>query len=214
MFFRRAYTLLYFGCFMQLFGRRLWYSEKRELRPDLWKRWNKRGRSIRRRKNFPDDVLRNWIKNGENLNGAGSDGFLSYEETGNIKDITIRGTSDNSIKDLKGVEFFTELTSLSVPYNSITSLDLKYNNKITYLNCSYNKLENINIRGLDSLISFNCEFNYLKSLDLSDNVSLTVLYCRHNLLENLALSNNTELVFIETFDNMLTEIDVSMLEKL
>lgn len=164
--------------------------------------------------NFPDRVFREWILNGYDINGAGSDGFLSYEEIQDIKNITIRGTADALIKDLKGIEYFTELTSLSISYNSLTSLDLTENTKLSYLNCSYNRLESLNITTLSSLVSLNCEFNYLKELDLSGSGELTVIYCRHNLLENIDFSNNTKLVFIETFDNLLKDIDVSMLSHL
>lgn len=164
--------------------------------------------------NFPDAVFRAWLQDASNIDGAGSDGFLSAEELNNIQDITVRGSSENLIRDLKGIEYFTQLVTLSVPYNALTSLDLGNNTNITYLNCSYNRLEKIEITKLSALENLNCEFNYLNKLDLSGNVSLKVLYCRHNLLENLDLSNNTQLVFIETFDNRLTDIDVSILDKL
>lgn len=164
--------------------------------------------------NFPDEVFRNWLKDKSNINGYGADGILSEEEIWDIKNITISGSSGNLVKDLKGIEYFSELTTLSVPYNSLTSLVFTGNEKLTYLNCSYNKLTELNVRSLVNLRSFYCEFNYLKELDLSGNPALTVLYSRHNLLEKLDLSNNTELIFIETFDNMLTSIDVSMLSKL
>lgn len=164
--------------------------------------------------NFPDRVFREWILNSSNLSGTGSDCFLSEEELSNIKNITIRGSSDNYIENLKGIEYFSELTELSVPYNVLTSLDLDKNVKLSYLNCSYNRLKNLEITTLKDLKSLNCEFNYLKELDLSGNGSLTVLYSRHNLLESLDLTNNTKLVFIETFDNLLKEIDVSMLTDL
>lgn len=164
--------------------------------------------------NFPDRVFREWIKDGSNLNGAGSDSFLSYEEIQKIQSVNIRGTADALIKDMQGIEYFTELTSLSVTYNSLTSLDLTENTKLAYLNCSYNRLESLDITALSSLVSLNCEFNYLKELDLSGNGELTVIYCRHNLLESLDFSNNTKLVFIETFDNKLKDIDVSMLSQL
>lgn len=164
--------------------------------------------------NFPDEVFRKWLENGENIYGAGADGFLSDEELKSIKTITIRGSADNSLSDLKGIEFFTELTDLSVPYNSLTDLNLNSNVNIDYLNCSYNKLQNLNINALENLRTLYCEFNYLKELDLSGNGELTVLYSRHNLLEKLDLKNNTKLIFIETFDNMLKDIDVSMLTEL
>ncbi len=84
--------------------------------------------------NFPDQVFRNWLKDPSNINGYGSDSFLTYEEISDIKSITISGTSDSTIKDMTGIGFFTELTSLSIPYNSLTSLDFESNGKLTYLN--------------------------------------------------------------------------------
>lgn len=164
--------------------------------------------------NFPDAVFREWLEDQANVNGYGSDGVFTAEELAQIKEITIRGTSDRYIRDLKGIEFFTELTNLSVPYNALTSLSFTGNSNITYLNCSYNKLTHLDVSSLTSLKTLYCEFNYLKQLDLTYNTQLTVLYSRHNVLEKLDLKNNTKLVFIETFDNMLTEIDVSMLKDL
>lgn len=84
--------------------------------------------------NFPDPVFRNWLKDPSNINGYGSDSFLTYEEISDIKSITISGTSGSTIKDMTGIDFFTELNSLSIPYNSLTSLDFESNGKLTYLN--------------------------------------------------------------------------------
>lgn len=164
--------------------------------------------------NFPDAVFRAWILDPANLQGAGSDGYLTAEEIGKIDEITVRGQADALIRDLKGIELFTSLRKLSVPYNALVTLDLRANRMLDYVNCSYNLLEELYVSGLDRLNAFYCEFNYLETLDLSGNTALQVLYCRHNLLTELDLRSNTELVFIETFDNRLTEIDVSMLKKL
>lgn len=164
--------------------------------------------------NFPDEVFRQWLLDPENLQGAGSDGVLTEEELMSTTSIQYRGQTNAMIADLKGIEFFTSLQELSVPYNALTSLDLSKNVNLTYVNCSYNKLTSLNVTQLSKLSAFYCEFNYLKELDLSGNPELTIIYCRHNVLETLDFTNNTKLKFIETFDNKLKDIDVSMLSEL
>ena len=163
---------------------------------------------------FPDDVFRGWILDPANLNGAGSDGVLTAEELEGITEIQRRGSSDSMISDLTGIEYFTALQSLNVPYNSLTSLDLRANTELMYVNCSYNRLTDLKVSGLAKIRALWCEFNYLPSLDLSGIDALETIYCRHNLLTAIDFSQNTNLIFIETFDNLLTEIDVSMLKNL
>lgn len=164
--------------------------------------------------NFPDKVFREWILNPQNIEGKGSDGILTQDELQNVLTIQYRGQANAMITNLKGIEYFSSLQELIVPYNALTTLDLSKNTNLVYVNCSYNKLTSLNVSNLDKLTTFYCEFNYLKELDLKDNTELLVIYCRHNVLENLDFSQNKKLKFIETFDNKLKEIDVSMLSEL
>lgn len=109
---------------------------------------------------FPDDVFRGWILDPANLNGAGSDGVLTAEELEGITEIQRRGSSDSMISDLTGIEYFTALQSLNVPYNSLTSLDLRANTELMYVNCSYNRLTDLKVSGLAKIRALWCEFNY------------------------------------------------------
>ena len=163
---------------------------------------------------FPDAVFRAWILDPANLNGAGSDAVLTAEELEGITAIQRRGTAESMIADLSGIEYFTALRDLNVPYNALTSLDLRSNTELQYVNCSYNRLTDLKVSGLSEIRALYCEFNYLPSLDLSGLGSLETIYCRHNVLTAIDFSQNTDLIFIETFDNRLTEIDVSMLKNL
>ncbi len=132
--------------------------------------------------NFPDREFRNSIKEDFDRN---KDGFLTTSEVNAITDIsyTVWG-----ISDLKGVEFFTELRSLAVNSNRLTSLDLSKNTKLETLQCYSNKIT---------------------ELDLSNNKALRLLLCRKNGMEKLILPESDVLYDVECQDNALTELDFS-----
>ena len=69
---------------------------------------------------------------------------------------------NQKIRSLKGIEYFTELTSLYCEMNELTSLDVSGNKKLEILAC----------RGND-----------LTSLDVSENTALTKLYCCFNMIK-------------------------------
>lgn len=129
--------------------------------------------------NFPNANFRNFILS----QSYGSDGYLTAKEIQNVTTLTVSG---KSISSLKGIEYFTELTSLNCSNNSLTSLDLSNNTKLLTLHC------------------FN---NQLTTLDLSENKSLKNVYCYGNkingtrastLVNNLPSTSGATLYF---FDN-------------
>ena len=129
--------------------------------------------------NFPNANFRNFILS----QSYGSDGYLTAKE---IQNVTTLNVSGKSISSLKGIEYFTELTSLNCSNNSLTSLDLSNNTKLLTLHC------------------FN---NQLTTLDLSENKSLKNVYCYGNkingtrastLVNNLPSTSGATLYF---FDN-------------
>ena len=109
--------------------------------------------------NFPDENLRNFLKE----QGYGTDGVLTSAELSTITSLQV---TYKNIKDLKGIEFFTSMTSLYCYNNQLTSLDLS---------------KNTALRSLD------CTGNQLTSLDLSKNTALTSLYCYSNRIKGEAM---------------------------
>ena len=53
--------------------------------------------------------------------------------------------SYNIITSLKGIEYFTALTSLNYRYNQLTTLDLSKNTALKVLNCSKNQLTTLDV---------------------------------------------------------------------
>ena len=82
---------------------------------------------------FPDVNFRKWLIDQD----YGADKKLTDAE---IASVTNMNVSKQSILDLKGIEYFTALTTLDCSQNKLTSLDLSKNTKLWSLYCSQNSL--------------------------------------------------------------------------
>lgn len=131
--------------------------------------------------NFPDDVFRTVVEEFD-LNG---DGQLRQSEINSVTSIRI---NNSGVASLEGIQYFTELSSLSCYSNYIEELDVSKNVKLVDLDCSN---------------------NIIKELDLSKNTELKHLYCRSNKLETLDLSKNTKLEELDFGENDIASIDLS-----
>ncbi len=130
--------------------------------------------------NFPDENFRNFLKE----QGYGTDGVLTSAELSTITSLSVTW---KNIKDLKGIEFFTALNSLTCSGNQFTSLDLSKNTALTYLYCPYNQLTSLDLSKNTALTSLSCYNNQLTSLDVSGCTALTSLYCYSNRIKGEAM---------------------------
>ncbi|MBO4580491.1 MAG: leucine-rich repeat domain-containing protein [Clostridiales bacterium] len=174
---------------------------------------------------FKDGNFRSWVLS----QSYGEDGILTQSEIADIKSIDLY---NKSVKDLQGIEFFTELEILDVSCNyTLESMNLKTNTKLKDLKCyscfkltsldlsANTKLETIdgdgsgltylNVMGLSSLQELDCHGNSLTSLDLSGCTSLKALNCSENSLTNLIVSGCTALEDMDCSINKLSNIDLS-----
>ena len=120
----------------------------------------------------------------------------------------------NGINDLKGIEYFKNLTYLNCAGNNLTSLDVSSNTKLTELYCGQNMITDLNISGCRELTRLSCSNNSLSGIDLSHNTKLVYLTCSDNQINRLDLSNLPELISIENDNNLLAELDLSNNRKL
>ncbi len=153
--------------------------------------------------NFPDNNFRQYIRN--HYDDDKND-ILSAAEIAAVSKMDV---SSESISDLTGLEFFTELTDLEVSDNSLTELDISSNTKLLILWCSGNQLTELDISNNPALKELACSGNQLTSLDVSGNPELRELYCADNPLKTLDVSANTKLGRLECARNQLTALDVS-----
>ena len=136
--------------------------------------------------NFPDENFR-WSMEGID-NG---DGVLTDEEIA-----AVEGISFWDVQNFKGIEYFTELESLTIKSGNAKSvtLDLSKNKKLTSL--TFNQ-ETIKLGTLD--IS-NTQLTEL-TIPTGSATTLTVLRAKNSQLTSLDLSSCTKIATLEISDN-------------
>lgn len=107
---------------------------------------------------------------------ANEDGEITRAEAQLVTDIAV--CTDN-IKSLEGIEYFTNLKTLSCTGSLIATKSAAG----TYAG----QLETIDVKQNSLLESLDCHGNQLISMDLSENHNLTVLDCSNNQLTSLTL---------------------------
>ncbi len=116
------------------------------------------------------------------------------------------GIREKEIKDLTGIEYFTNITTVSCALNQLTEIDLSNNTKVTHFWCEQNlSLKSINVLGCTDLIKLWCYSNQLTTLNISNNPNLQTLYCGKNKLEFLDISNNLVLETLDATGNPLSQ---------
>ena len=124
-------------------------------------------------------------------------------------------SSEERLKDLGGIEYFTGLTYLHCGSNNLTELDVSALTFLEYLNCSNNNLTTLDVSINTALTTLECYQNKLTTLGVSDNnTALTDLNCSYNNLNELGVSNLWKLTDLRCSNNNLNELDVSNLRKL
>ena len=158
--------------------------------------------------NFPDATFRAYISS---ITGVAEGGTLTDEILQSEKIIDVSGSSNSvgNITSLKGIEYFTALTTLYCSYNQLMSLDVSNNTALTTLQCDLNQLTSLDVSKNTALTTLNCPNNKLTSLEVSKNTALTNLYCDCNQLTSLDVSKNTALTYLSCGYNQLTSLDVS-----
>lgn len=179
--------------------------------------------------NFPDATFRQAVADYYDDNG---DGFLSTDER-NVTYMSVTGmidTDSETIKNLKGIEYFTNLQvlrcggiglekldvmillnlkELSCQGNNLTVLSLQNNPQLEKLNCSDNDLSSMSFSGNLKLTMLHCYANSLTSLDVSQLLNLEDFRCDQNKLNALNLTQNTKLTTLNCSQNQLTSLDLS-----
>ncbi|MBQ9555883.1 MAG: leucine-rich repeat domain-containing protein [Muribaculaceae bacterium] len=141
--------------------------------------------------NFPDANFRSYLLS-EYPSGTITTAQLNARTTLEV--------NNKSISNMKGVEYFTELTRLSCYSNNLTTIDVSKNTKLLYLNVYRNQLTSIT--GLD-----NC--TVLEQLYLHYNKLTTLVVNDHSALRTLWVHENPNLVTVNCYRNALTNFNVS-----
>ena len=151
---------------------------------------------------FPDEEFRNWVLN----QSYGLDGMLTEEE---ILGVTRIMVNTNGVQNLKGIEYFTSLTTLYCSAIHLTELDVSKCTKLEVLECDWNQLTSLDVSKNTALKELVCGANQLTTLDVSQNTLLNELHCFGNKLTSLDVSENIELTYLNCHENQLTALDLS-----
>ena len=148
--------------------------------------------------NFPNKTFRNYI---QQVFDKDNNDFFSADEIAAVTELTFQYPDDPNtgvagITSLKGIEYFTALTSLDCSYQDLTELDLSRNTGLTSVLCYGNQLTELDLSANTQLIELDCSSNEITHLDVSSNHNLEKLSCYHNRLTSLDLSRNNKLTYI------------------
>ena len=154
--------------------------------------------------NFPDDIFREFVQTNYDTD---EDGYLTVEERNAVYRIDVHSMH---IQSLKGIEFFSNLLTLTCYSNPISALNLSRNWNLYSMDCSATQLTALDVSNCPDLSYLECGFNSnLKKLDLSKNTNLETLYCSNCSFEVLNLEKQTNLESLFCYNNYLTELDLS-----
>ncbi len=122
---------------------------------------------------------------------------------------------DNKLTEID-VTHNPKLNYLSINKNQLTELDVTHNPELTMLAFHSNKVANtVDVSQNTKLQTLSFYNNHtITSIDLHANVVLENLYSFGNKLSALDVSHNTKLKLISTGDNLIPELDVTMLPNL
>ncbi|MBE5905096.1 MAG: hypothetical protein E7275_12545 [Pseudobutyrivibrio sp.] len=162
---------------------------------------------------FPDKLFRDYIKKNIDVN---SNGLLSQEEVLNTTMISIDKSNQeyNSIKDLKGIEIFSNLEKIYCIYTSLERIDVSNNYKLNTLQLIDTEISNVDLSRNIELEDLICSSSNIKELDISNNAKLKYLDCSDTGILKLDVSKNTELFDLNCEGTSISTIDVTNLNKL
>ena len=149
--------------------------------------------------NFPDATFRNYV--GEANIDLNTNGYLTENEIDAVTEISVPMMN---ITSLKGIEYFTALTTLDCNSNKLTALDVTKNTALENLICVGNQLSALNVANCTTLYTLDCSENKLTTLDVTKNTALQMLYCNDNQLTALDMTANTSLSTLYCHGNKIT----------
>lgn len=152
---------------------------------------------------IPDEVFRAFCISAFD---ADHDGGITPEEAAAVTVMNLKGLS-GTVKSLKGIEYFVNLTDLTLTQCNLGTIDLSANTKLQNLNCASAGLTSLNVEANTALKTLNCSGNQLATLNLQKNLSLTSLIC----------NNNPKLVEIwlkagQTFDTLVYDSNIATIK--
>ena len=137
---------------------------------------------------------------------------LTDDELNTITNLSCSGkskTEEEKIVSVKGLEKLTNLNSIDLSYNNISSIDVKQYSELTEILMYYNNLTELDVTNNLKLKTLSVYNNEIENIDLSKNTELTYLSLSNNNISNLDITKNTKLNYLSLSGNKLNNIDLS-----
>ena len=134
---------------------------------------------------------------------ANANGEIEVEEASLVTSLAL---PEGEIVSLEGIQYFTNLKSLSCLFNKIEQIDYDLP-LLEILLCDVNKITHLNMSHFPRLNWLNCGDNLLTSLDLRQN-EMTLLFVPGNLLTEIQFGPLSTGVYIDVSNNQLSSLEV------
>ena len=133
--------------------------------------------------------------------------MLSADEISEAKDLDLHDMT--TISSLEGIQYLTNLQSLSIDRSSISDLSPVTNSSLKELNCNSSKVTNVDLTRYPNLEVFTCPNTSISSLDVSKNKKLYMLFVYNTPISKLDVTNNPNLKQLSCNKTGVTELDVT-----
>jgi Leucine-rich repeat (LRR) protein len=145
----------------------------------------------------------------------GYDDFLDdYVNTVYLKNveqllISSENLEENKIRDLTGIEGFSDLKTLILAGHKVTDLDLSSNTNLEKIVAQFNEIESVILPETERLTEVDFWGNKLSTIDVSNLPNLTKLALYNNELSSINTSQNPLLETLNVSLNTLNSIDIT-----
>ena len=153
--------------------------------------------------NFPDAIFRQYVADHFDKD---KDAILSPEEIAGVQGVYVFRTD---VKNLKGIEFFVNLQTLSCSENLISNLDVSKNTKLKTLSCSKNPITKLDLSNNLDLEWLQCSGTQISELNIIEHKKLRDLSCDQTKITELDVSHNPDLRSLDFSETQISELDLS-----
>ncbi len=158
---------------------------------------------------IPDANFKKLLVNNIEINTNGDEEIQKTEAASYKGGISSIFETGRDIKNITGIEYFTNITEIYLEGYSLESVDFSKNTALHSLEIREGLLTSIDLSMNTKLDYLDLENNQLSSIDISNSSQLNSLYLGGNNLTTIDVSNNSLLDELILFENELTTIDVS-----
>ncbi|MEY8592337.1 DUF6562 domain-containing protein [Butyricimonas hominis] len=137
---------------------------------------------------------------------ADNEGYIIKEKAAVVTELNV---DYQNIWTLKGIEYFTGLTTLCCNGNLLATLDLAGRTGLTRLECHFNQILALDLTECPALTKLACGNNPIAKLDVAGRAALTTLYCNKTRIATLDLTGCTALTILDCSEAGIAALDAS-----